>query len=128
MRRPVSVRISSCTSVTPASKASRSVRPSTVERSKISRACRPRMLSLSMCRNRRAASETSTARPSAGKQQDAVLQIAENLVEILLQCGKDLLHIAHALPDLLDLCRDPLRRVALLAAASLPPPRWPAVQ
>ena len=41
--------------------------------------------------------------PVAGEEQDAVLQIAENLVEILLQRGEDLFHIAHALADALDL-------------------------
>ena len=53
------------------------------------------------------------------EEQNAVLQVAENLVEILLQCGENLFHIAHALADLLDLCGDTLRRVALwLASAS----------
>ena len=40
-----------------------------------------------------------------GEQQDAVLQVAENLVEILFQRREDFLNIAHALADALDLGR-----------------------
>ena len=39
-----------------------------------------------------------------GEQQNAVLQVSENLVEVFLQGRENLFHIAHALPDLLDLC------------------------
>ena len=35
----------------------------------------------------------------AGEEQNSVLQIAENLIEILLQRGEDLFHVAHALAD-----------------------------
>ena len=49
--------------------------------------------------------------PVPGEQQNAVLQIAQNLVEIVLQRGEYLFHIAHALPDLLDLGRNPCRHV-----------------
>ena len=55
--------------------------------------------------------------PIAGKQQDAVLQVAENLVEIFLQRGEDLFHIAHALADHLDLGGDARRHVLPLAQA-----------
>jgi hypothetical protein len=66
MRRPVSVRISSLTRVAPASKASlRASGPAPSSGRRSPRACRPRMEPCSMPRKRRAASETSTARPSA---------------------------------------------------------------
>ena len=42
--------------------------------------------------------------PIAGEEQDAILKVAENLVEIFSQRGEDLLHITHALADALDLC------------------------
>ncbi len=38
-----------------------------------------------------------------GEEQNAVLQIAENLVEIFSQRGEDLFHITHALADPLNL-------------------------
>ena len=40
--------------------------------------------------------------PIAREQQDAVLQITEDLVEVFFQGGEDLFDIAHALADLLD--------------------------
>src|SRR5580698_11551656 len=40
----------------------------------------------------------------AGEQQNAILEVAENLVEILLQRGKHLLNITHTLAKTLILC------------------------
>src|SRR5207237_5965916 len=37
-----------------------------------------------------------------GKEQNAILEMAENLVKIVFERGEDLLDVAHALPDLLD--------------------------
>ena len=63
--------------------------------------------------------------PVPGEQQNAVLQISENLVEIFLQRGEDLFHVAHALADLLDLGGDPFRsvepRLLRLPAGHSPP-------
>ena len=115
--RPVSVRTSSCTSGHPESNASCSVLPSTVERSKICTPASPDACSFDLEEALRRFGDQH--RPSiAGEQQDAVLEIAQNLVEIVLQRGEDLFHIAHALPDLLDLGGNPLRRVLLDAAAA----------
>ncbi len=43
--------------------------------------------------------------PILSKQQDAILQIPQNLIEICLQRGEHLLHVAHALANPLDLVR-----------------------
>ena len=42
----------------------------------------------------------------AGEEQDSVFQIGHDLVEVLLQCGEDLLNIAHATAEALDLVGD----------------------
>ena len=47
------------------------------------------------------------------EQKNAVLQVAENLVEIFLQRREDLLHVAHALTNPLDLGGDALGGVLL---------------
>ena len=41
-----------------------------------------------------------------GEEQDAILQVRHDGVEVLLECGEDLLDIAHAAADALDLVRD----------------------
>ena len=51
--------------------------------------------------------------PAAGEEKYAILQVAENLVEIFLQRGEDLFHVAHALADLLDLGGDAFGCVVL---------------
>src|ERR1700677_1610667 len=45
------------------------------------------------------------------EEQDAVLKVAQNLVEVLLQGGEDLLDIAHARAKALNLSRDGDRHV-----------------
>ena len=42
----------------------------------------------------------------AGEQQDSILQIAQNLIQVLLQRGKDFFHVAHALAEALDFAGD----------------------
>ena len=51
--------------------------------------------------------------PVLSEQQNAVLQVAENLVEVFAQRGVDLFHVFHALADLLDLGGDERRHVLL---------------
>jgi hypothetical protein len=58
--------------------------------------------------------------PVAGEEQDSVLQVAENLIEVLLQSGEDLFHVAHALADALDLVGDAARHILAGASSSSP--------
>jgi hypothetical protein len=51
-----------------------------------------------------------------GEEEDAVLKVAENLIEVFLEGGEDLLDIAHTLTDALDLAGDSDRHVALSGA------------
>jgi len=50
--------------------------------------------------------------PVSGEEQNSILQLEQNLIQILLQCGKNLFHIAHALADDLDLAGDAGRRIS----------------
>ena len=111
MRLPVSVRTSFCARASPASKASRSVWPSTVECIEdLPRAQAQDGALLDAQKAPRRLGDQHRP-PVPGEEQNSVLQIAENLVQVLLQCGKNLFHIAHALADHLDLVGDARRRV-----------------
>ena len=61
----------------------------------------------------------------AGEEQDAVLEVAEDLVEVFLESGEDLFNVAHALAEALDFAGDggggvlPGRLLASGAAISL---------
>ena len=117
MRRPVSVRISSLFSVTPASRLAQSP----------AQDCRAIEDFLGVKAQDRSALDLEKAArgfrdehgaASSSEEQDAVLQVAENLIEILLQCREHLFDIAHALADLLDLGGDTLCGMSCLGGAS----------
>ena len=119
MRRPVSVWISSCTRLTPASKAFAKC-PAQHRGTVEDLPCLQAQDVVALNVQKAMRSFRNQHRPSIPcEQQDAVLQVPENLVEVLFQGRENLLHIPHALPDLFDFRRDPFGSIEPGQLASL---------